>query len=114
MSREVEWDDVEREKMLARAAYRAGVHMDGCGFHESVATDRANVFEPVVELCPLCAQVEQMGRAQAAKDAKASEGSDKAPSVPLPSDGRHVHIRMLSPAEAEQVRAKGGRRGAAS
>lgn len=103
VTREVEWDDYEREKMLARGEYLAGVHAEGCGFHESVATDKANLFQPEVRICSLCAQVDILHRVQAAEDEKAA-GPDDKPDQPRPSDGRHIGIRMLPPTETTAKR----------
>lgn len=91
--------------MLAVDIHDAAVHHRGCGFHESLAMDRDNLFLPVAKVCPLCAAMEQQERAREAEDAKALERLRNKPSAPLPSDGRHITTRLLSAEEAERRRA---------
>jgi hypothetical protein len=104
VAREVEWDDYERDKMLALDMHDSHVHHTGCGFHEDLATDLNNLFEPVVSVCPLCASLELQGRQVDADDEKARKALKEGEIAPLPSDGRHISTRMLSPLEAEERR----------
>ena len=83
---EPEWDDRQRDLMAELAAYEAGVC--DCGFHESLSTDTANIFEPVVKKCPLCASLAVRERVQDDREHKAIE--DKGPDFPRPSDGRRT------------------------
>lgn len=105
VTREVEWDDYEREKMLALDLHDSEVHRSGCGFHESLAMDRNNLFEPEVKFCPLCAALELQERQVGADDKKARARLKEDEVAPLPSDGRHIGTRMLPPHEAEKRRA---------
>lgn len=101
MTREIEWDEFELEKMIAVDIHDALVHSGGCGFHESLATDRNNLFLPVASVCPLCAAMDVAGRVRAAEESKAREKTGDNPRNPLPSDGRRIRTRLLSPLEAE-------------
>lgn len=102
MTREPEWDENERNRMLALDFYDAQV-CAGCGFHESVTSDPANLVMPEQHLCSVCAGKAQYERLVSHEDEK-REGHipDAAPpQYPRPSDGRRVVLRHLSPTEAE-------------
>lgn len=91
--------------MAALDLYRSQVHSGAgeCGFHETLASDRNNLFLPVVETCPLCAAVAAQRRVQQAADAEKAKNIED-PAAPLPTDGRRMGLRMLGPIEAEMRR----------
>lgn len=93
--------------MLALDLHDSEVHRSGCGFHESLAMDRNNLFEPEVKFCPLCAALELQERQVGADDKKARARLKEDEVAPLPSDGRHIGTRMLPPHEAEKRRTSG-------
>jgi hypothetical protein len=68
--------------------------------------------------CPTCAALAQISRGIADRDQKHREqNKDAPPGNPLPSDGLHVHLRALTPQEAQEraqraaQKAKGGEHG---
>lgn len=99
VTREAEWDDRQRERMLALAYYERGVC--DCGFHESVATDRANTFTFETKVCPLCRASAKMNRIQASADETADNqlGEKAPPGAPRAADGRRTFLRQLTPLE---------------
>lgn len=101
---EPEWDDFEREKMLALALYEAG--LCECGFHTSLAHDPEKWFTVEDQRCPLCADLEAQGRVRAEKDRKVEEALKDQPAAPRPSDGRRSFVRELTPIEAEERASK--------
>lgn len=105
MTREAEWDEEEREKFAGLALFESDVHVEGCGFHDSLARNPSNLFETVIEDCPLCAAVARRRRQFEAQDKRAIEAAkdDDSP-LALPSDGRRVYTRRLSQGEAERRR----------
>lgn len=105
VTREAEWDDQERDKMRGLAMFEAGVC--DCGVHTSLAMDKANVFQMSENHCPVCGYLDMQERVRAARDEKfrKSVGEDS-PDKPLPSDGRKISLRQLSPAEIAERRAK--------
>lgn len=101
--REPEWDDLERDKLLALAEYEAGVCE--CGYHESLTGDRDNFFTFETKTCPVCKGSEQHRRMQEEADKRATvEGMP--PSAPRPGDGRRTFVRRLSPTEVEERRSR--------
>lgn len=108
VTREVEWDDWERDKMLALSIHEHGI--GPCGFHHSLTTDKRNVFKPETsEFCYVCAYLEQSARKQHAADnaardkqPKDSHGNPTNPGAALPSDGRRTTMRMLNERETVQ------------
>lgn len=103
VTREAEWSDVERGKMLDLAEYEAGIHVDGCGYHSTVANDRGNYFTVESETCPLCAQLARKQRIQQAAETEAEKKAQ--PSTPRPGDGRRTYLRPLTPEEVETAKA---------
>lgn len=78
-----------------------------CGYHASVAGDLSNFFTPEVSKCLVCGGEAQFSRGLSKQDEQFAERhKSDAPMAPRPSDGRHVHMRMLSPDEVEAERDK--------
>jgi hypothetical protein len=77
-----------------------------CGYHESLTSDRGNVFQPEFKTCLVCAGVERFARVQYDSDQAAmkAQGDDPAPSAPRPADGRRMLVRRLTEAEVETLR----------
>lgn len=94
--RESEWDDLERDKMLALTQYEAGIC--DCGLHESVA-DRDPEIELVTRRCPICAGLAQQMRVMHDKDHRAEERLKDQPGAVRPADGRKVRMREKPPIE---------------
>lgn len=92
MTREIEWDDYEREKMLGLAQFEAKVCE--CGFHESVADEDPDL-ELAVRVCPVCSGLARHMRKMAAADdaARKALGAKPDPEARHPGDGRHVRLR---------------------
>ena len=99
MTREAEWDDRQRERLLALSIYERGVCE--CGFHESLATDRANNFTFETKTCPVCRGVAKMARLQFHADEQSDKamGENPPPGLPRAADGRRTYVRMMSPLE---------------
>lgn len=97
VTREPEWDDAERNQMLALDAYERGVC--ACGFHESLIdpTTLHVTFEDRV--CPVCAGAAQYGRVLSARDEEFSKalGKDASPREKRPADGRRTFIVPTDP-----------------
>lgn len=110
VTREPEWDDDERNRLLALGEYEAGV--GPCGYHHSLTVDPANFFAPHVEECPVCAAGARYMRVLAERDESAradlrSRFRGKPPAdAPDPADGRRVFMRRLSPGEVAAQRAR--------
>jgi hypothetical protein len=100
VTREPEWDDVTRNRHLGLAEYHAGVHVGGCGLHESVAKD-----DPYFTLddsrCPVCAAVEAEMRARAKRENEREEHLDAG--AKRASDGRTTFVRLLRPDEIARL-----------
>lgn len=99
VTREVEWDDWERQKMLDLADHEA--HLCECGFPESIA-DQDPDLEITHRVCPVCAGLAQAGRIQAEADKRevSALGAAPPPAARLPSDGRKVGLRSKPSATA--------------
>lgn len=96
--RDPEFDDLDREELLAYLEYQRGVCE--CGFHESLTADKGNVFTFDARTCPVCKGSAQYGRRLAAEDREVEERlKDQPPATPRPSDGRRLGIRLMSPME---------------
>lgn len=94
VTREPEWDDMERAKVQALADYEAG--MCDCGLHRSVA-DTDPDMEMAERICPSCAALAKNRRIIAAADEKATKavtGKALPPEETLPTDGRHLSLQM--------------------
>lgn len=99
MTREIEWDDRQRERLLALGYYERGVCE--CGFHKSLTNDRANHFTFPTETCPVCKGAAQVARLQAHADEEIDKrlGENPAPGSPRAADGRRMFVQQLSPLE---------------
>lgn len=100
MTREPEWDDTQRRRMLALAEYEAGIHVGGCGLHESVAKDDP-YFTLEDSTCPVCAAVETEIRARASREHEREQELDAG--AKRPSDGRTTFVRLLRPDEIAKL-----------
>ena len=91
VTRESEWDDQERAKMLALAEHEAS--MCACGFPARYA-DTDPDLAWVERTCPVCAAVARNHRIVAAADEDATEklGKKPDPEVRRPADGRHTSL----------------------
>lgn len=91
VTRETEWDDMERAKMLALADYRAS--LCECGFPAHVADEDPDL-QIRYRVCPVCAGVTKALRIQGAQDDDQVKalGKSPAPSADLPTDGRSYRL----------------------
>ena len=94
VTRDPEWDDRERAKMLGLLRYREGVHR--CGIHRDVVND-PNVHLTVYhEVCEHCRQVDLFNRMQEETDRDEMHkrwGKNPPASAPHPADGRDLYVR---------------------
>jgi hypothetical protein len=99
VTREAEWDDVQRGNLLALADYEDSIC--GCGFPESIADEDPDL-ELTHRVCPVCAGLAKAGRIQDAADAQAVEalGKHPAPDVTRPEDGRRIGLKSKPPPES--------------
>jgi hypothetical protein len=104
VTREPEWDDAEREKLLGLALYEAEICE--CGIHSSLAHDPERWFTLEDQRCPLCADLAIQARIQGEKDRKVAERFKDQPDAKRGSDGRRSFVREMTPDEVEQM--KGG------
>jgi hypothetical protein len=102
VTREPEWDDAERNRLLALAQYEAECH--DCGFHWSVLDDPGNVFMPEFKTCPVCRGATRFSRIQDNADKAMREQNKDNPIAPDPADGRNLFMRQLSADEAAAMR----------
>lgn len=90
MTREPEWDDVERANMLALADYEADLCK--CGFPKDYADTDPDLRIKYRD-CPVCSGVARAHRIQAAADStlvrQVYGNSGPQPGDELPQDGRH-------------------------
>lgn len=103
VTRDPEWDDAERGKLLDLAEYERGVHVDGCGFHSSVSNDPDNFFTVEADHCLLCANLAREQRSLDEADRKEAERLKNNPRARHRADGRRVYLRHLTPDEVEQA-----------
>jgi hypothetical protein len=95
VTREPEWDDHQRARMLALSLYEAGVHV--CGWHLSLTTDPEINFgiedEPE---CQVCAATAQLGRIteHADESLRKRQRLAERPDAPDPADGRRRVVRL--------------------
>lgn len=96
VTRDAEWDDLERDKMHALTEYEAEIC--ACGLHRSVADQDPNMAT-TIRVCPICAGQDQALRVLHAKDDAIVKalGEKPAPSAPLPTDGRTLGLRFTPP-----------------
>ena len=91
MTREPEWDDMERAKMLALADYEAD--LCDCGFPSAVADTDPDLRVKYRE-CPVCAGLARAVRIQNDADTKLVRQvygpKGAGPADELPSDGRRI------------------------
>lgn len=108
VTREVEWDDRQRDRLLALGVYESGVC--ACGFHRSIASDTDNLFTFDTETCPVCRGSARMERMQQSTDADEEKrlGENPPPAAPRSSDGRRTHV-VLRPGGAAEMRAQRSR-----
>lgn len=102
---EAEWDDYERDKMLALDIYDAAI-CSGCGVHKSRMRKGVDHYTFAEESCVVCAGADMFHRHLAAKDhghektiPDSYSDSAKA-SLPRPADGRKVYIKAQTAAQA--------------
>jgi hypothetical protein len=86
--------------MLALAEYEAGVHVNGCGLHDSIASEDP-YFAVEDRKCPVCAALDLQGRVRGKREYEREHGLDAA--VPRAGDGRTTFVRLLSPAEVAKT-----------
>jgi hypothetical protein len=91
VTREPEWDDDERAKLLALAQYESEIC--DCGFHTTVA-DSDPALAMKVRVCPVCAGLAQNFRVIRAQDDAAEKqlGQNPPPERERPEDGRHIQL----------------------
>lgn len=104
VTREAEWDDVQRDRMLGLGIYEAGICE--CGIHESLTSDPSNHFTFEQRTCSVCRGVARYGRMMAHSDdlARKTIGENPPPGTPDPADGRRLFVKMLSPLEVDKLR----------
>lgn len=111
---EPEYDELTRRQIEGLERHDAEC-CPGCGLHKSILDDFDNrhyTFEQ--RECPACAAQARYARVVVDQDDKATpkdkNGSPAwdSPRTPRPDDGRHLHVRELTPAEVEQRRKKEG------
>lgn len=106
MTREPEWDDEQRDRMLALADYEAGI-CSGCGWHHDLIHEPGAGFKIDLDTCPVCAQVAQYGRWQEELDKENDRRIGETDArEPRPTDGRKVRLQHLTPQQAELERAR--------
>lgn len=104
VTRDVEWDDVERAKMQGLALYEAQIC--NCGLHESIAETDPDL-DIVLPVCPVCAGLAQQMRVLAESDATEVKalGDKPAASAVRPADGRSVRLKWKKPPADDQRQA---------
>lgn len=99
MTREPEWDDMERAKMHALADYESS--LCDCGFPEDVA-DTDPDLQLKYRQCPVCSGLARAARIQADADAKLTQQvygqKGPQPGDELPADGRRL-VGLEAPPE---------------
>lgn len=96
---EAEWDDLARERAEALALHDQQL-CPGCGLHPVILDDPNVLLTFEDRLCKVCAAQTQKGRMQGQDDREWDEKhKDADPRTPRPGDGRHTHLRPLTPAE---------------
>lgn len=109
VTRDPEFDDGDLERLLALRHYQAGVC--DCGNHESLTSDKSNVFAFEYRTCNVCKGVDQWRRVEADEAKRLKDQFDQQPaSAPRPTDGRRLMVRQLSPMELAARRAERGPR----
>lgn len=98
VTRESEWGDGERDKMLALAEYEAGICE--CGMHQSIA-DTDPDLDMLARICPVCSGLAKNFRIIADSDEKAMKelhgNKVPPPEAERPEDGRHYSLRIKPP-----------------
>jgi len=92
VTRETEWDDLERAKFEGLSIYES--RLCECGLHESVAQSDPDM-EIELPICPVCAGLQKQLRILGDKDDRALKalGENPPSSAALPSDGRRIYLR---------------------
>jgi hypothetical protein len=110
VTREPEFDDAERERLMAYLAYQAGICE--CGIHESLSSDKSNFFTFEKRTCLACRGKAQYLRILADEDKAVEDRLENAPpAAARPSDGRRLFLRQLSPLEVAARRSQHGQGG---
>lgn len=99
--REPEWDDYERDKMLALDLFES--ELCECGFHKSLAHDPNQWFDLESVTCPLCADIAARMRATAEADRKEDEAFKDQPSKKRRADGRRWFSKWLPEGKPPQA-----------
>lgn len=101
VTREAEWDDLERAKIQALTDYNAQIC--SCGLHRSVA-DKDPDLEITIQHCPVCAGFDQQIRILHAKDEAAikSLGDKPKPGAVYPTDGRRLGMKPVPPPDSKK------------
>ena len=96
MTREPEWDDHERAKLLAWETYQAEIC--DCGLHRDIADTNPDLTMPE-RYCPVCAAIERNKRIYAERDEAAMKvhGPNPPASLPRPDDGRYLSLAPKPP-----------------
>lgn len=90
---------------MAYLAYQRGIC--DCGIHESLTTDKSNVFTFDKRMCPVCRGKAQYLRVLADEDKAVEERLKGAPAAtPRPSDGRRLYLRQMGQLELAERRAR--------
>lgn len=98
VTRESEWDDRQRDKMLGLSLYRAGL-CHGCGYPKILHHPRYH-FDIELERCPIKAALDRFDRIQGEADEKVREAQKNNPAAPQAKDGRQVSVRLKPPTGA--------------
>lgn len=92
-TRETEFDDWQRDRLLALAVYEAGVCQ--CGWHTSLTTDPDVDFAlKFGQPCQVCAATAKYGRILGESDTKVRKQIGKNPAAPDPADGRRLSVQL--------------------
>lgn len=91
VTREPEWDDVERRKMLALVEYESTICK--CGYPEQIADEDPDL-EMQFRVCPVCAGVAKALRMKHTEDREETKrlGEEPPPDADLPDDGRYPRL----------------------
>lgn len=93
---EPEWDDHERDKMLALSIYEAGICGCGCGVHESMKVPGVHRYKIDQRSCVVGASLDQFRRLQAQQDGEVEKQLEGKPvTTARPADGRQTFLRLV-------------------
>lgn len=101
---EPEWDDRQRDKMLALSHYRADICPD-CGYPK-VFHDPRYRFAIDVDVCPVKAALDKFARIQGEADEQVRKqgGENRPAATPDPADGRRTLVRLEPPKDRTRRR----------